>query len=318
MADCPEISIIIPTKGREEIFNETLVSVIKASIGLNAEIIIVNDSVKPLVLTKQFASDVFVLQGEGKGVAKARNAGFNVSRGKWVLFLDNDMIVNQSVLVSCLDFIRCQSDPCCINANWKYPPELIERIRKTSFGRYLITNGFHSYEGQAWLNVKFSNSGFFQIPSVASAFLMMERETFIKSGGYNEAFSFAGFEDHEFAQRLLNSGIKAYILSGPVIYHNEKDYVFLCPFLERKRRSAFTRRQGVAIVENGLELNIGFFKKLLYPALSGLSFFYFFAEWLIRDKRFFDPLYNRVVNRLLGIFIFRGYYKDYRNNIHEQ
>lgn len=312
MSLTPQLSIIIPTKDRKEIFCLTINSVLESIKGIDCEVIVVNDSANEIELPEDKKSAITILQGECRGVARARNAGFAASSGNVILFLDNDMIINHAALTACLNYIIAQKTDCCINVNWEYPPQLLDEINKHAFGRYLIRNGFHSYEGKAWLNKTFTTRGIHETNSIASAFLMMPRATFIHSGGYNHSFSFAGFEDHEFAKRLLQSGVKAYILSDKTVFHNERDYVQLKAFLERKRRSSYTRRQGAEMGEKDMELSLGKAKKFFYSFLSQFSFILFFSIKLIPDRTFFDPIYNRIVNRLLGLYIYKGYYLDFR------
>ena len=89
MSEKPLISIIIPTKDRETIFEKTLYSALKAVEGYDIEIIVVNDSKEHKVLLKDKYPNVIVVDNPKEGVASARNLGARIAKSDLLLFFDD-------------------------------------------------------------------------------------------------------------------------------------------------------------------------------------------------------------------------------------
>jgi len=89
----PAVSIIIPTKNRIPLLSEALESVSLQSFK-NFEIIVVNDGgTDPAGEIVHFSKDFklkIINQKGSKGCASARNKGIEVSKGKYLAFLDDD------------------------------------------------------------------------------------------------------------------------------------------------------------------------------------------------------------------------------------
>ncbi len=105
----PLISIIIPVYNRIEQFKKTLDSVLKQTYQ-NIEIIVVDDGSVPQISNFKFSGDtdplgqiqnnidiVFYRQ-DNKGAPAARNKGFEMSKGEYVIFLDADIIAESDMI----------------------------------------------------------------------------------------------------------------------------------------------------------------------------------------------------------------------------
>ncbi|MBD0256895.1 MAG: glycosyltransferase [Cytophagales bacterium] len=298
-----ELSVIIPTKDRGDVFFRTLRSVYDAVRDVAAEIIVVNDSKTGTVgLPPAYAPRVTVLDNPKSGVASARNLGAAQARGRLLLFLDDDMLVSPENVRVTLQLHR-QFSHCCINLNWIYPPELTDTIRREPFGRYLIHYGFTSLEG--WnRGDRWDPANLFRTEGITSQYLSMERDVFRDSGGYTEGFPHAGFEDFDFAKKLKKQGVAFYIYPLSVAFHNETDRLSLPAWLARKERGGETRRVAVAMGHQELALHYGPLKK---TAFTGITWATPLLARLLR--RVPDALYFRIVNVLLATAIFKGYTK---------
>ncbi len=90
----PAISIIIPVYNVESCLRKCLDSAIRQTFS-NTEIICVNDgsSDGSLGILKEYANRdrrVIIVDKFNGGLSSARNAGLNIARGKYILFLDSD------------------------------------------------------------------------------------------------------------------------------------------------------------------------------------------------------------------------------------
>jgi len=98
----PAVSVIIPVYNAEKYLHECLNSVIKQTLH-NIEIICINDgstdkSLAILNEYKQKDNRLIVLTQENKGAGAARNLGLNISKGKYLSFLDADDFFNYTML----------------------------------------------------------------------------------------------------------------------------------------------------------------------------------------------------------------------------
>ncbi|WP_430406164.1 glycosyltransferase family 2 protein [Fluviicola sp.] len=298
------ISVIIPTFDRGDIFDECIQSVIE-SIGYQDEIIVINDSKKHSPQLKTEDSRLRVFDNTKNGVASARNLGASYATGEYLLFIDDDMLINSDAIESCYQLI-IKKPEAAINADWVYNPVELKKNRASSFGRYLDHTQFTSLRG--WCtNLQWIENGLVQAKGITSQFLLISRKIFTLTKGYNESFPFAGFEDYDFGKRLETLGIEFIINTQCCVYHNEKDRMQLKPFIERKKRGAFTRKKGVEIGYSELAIPFNFFKKKYLQCSIIFKPIYTFLINITPNSKAADPFYRFLVNRLVGIAIYEGY-----------
>ncbi len=302
----PLISIIIPTRDRPAVFDRTIAAALMAAEKVNAEIIVVNDSKTAEPVIPDNNGRIRLVNNPKNGVAAARNLGVALSVAPLLLFVDDDIVFDTEHLNYTLHFLQKESN-ACLNLNWIYPPELIERCTKTSFGRFMVANQLVSLKGwrrgEPWFDT------LFEVPSGASCFLGITRDNFKLCEGYNEAFPHSGFEDFEFNSRMQKNGIKIFIEPNQTVYHNEADKLDLRVWLKRNYHGAITIRIGYDMGYKKFENKTGSIKKFFYTLISPFEPLIFFAVKLMPNLKFFDPLAFRGIHLLLGITIFKGYFK---------
>ena len=103
----PKVSVIIPTYNREKYIADCIQSVIEQTFS-DWELIIVNDgstdNTEKVIF--QYSEKIKYIYQNNAGVQTARNKGFSVSTGEYILFLDSDDILlphNLEYLVKILD-----------------------------------------------------------------------------------------------------------------------------------------------------------------------------------------------------------------------
>lgn len=90
------LSIIVPVFNAEKYIRKCIVSLSQDNQDLkNYEIIIVNDgstdSTKEIILELSLKySNIIILNQENKGLGGARNSGIQISKGKYIIFVDSD------------------------------------------------------------------------------------------------------------------------------------------------------------------------------------------------------------------------------------
>lgn len=303
-----EISIIIPTYNRTESLNTCVQSILASGL-CTLEIIIVNDHKdgKAVLYKENESSLVRVVNNPKKGVASARNYGAGLAISSKLIFVDDDMILNRDAIVKAVQFLDTTTNGT-YNANWVYHDDLLHVISKTQFGRYLIGHQFTSLKG--WNNnaLEWKENALIKANGITSQFLAVKKKDFLLTGGYNEYFPHAGFEDYELNTRFKALGFGNFIDTNVLIYHNEIDRLEPLSWLQRQGRGAETRK--VAVEMGFTELSISYqpLKKVIYTTLSLFRKPILFSLKFIPNRTFFDPLYFKWINVLLGITIYVGYH----------
>ncbi len=93
-----DISVIIPAYNQAEFLPRTLDSVASQTFEGDLEVIVVDDGSpdESAEVARAHRLDPIVLQQENQGVAAARNAGIEASRGTYLAFLDSDDVWHPS------------------------------------------------------------------------------------------------------------------------------------------------------------------------------------------------------------------------------
>ena len=299
-----KLSIIIPTKDRAEIFARTLGAAIKATDHVDAEILVVNDS-KEDVPEISHCPKVMLINNKKTGVASARNLGVRHAIGELILFLDNDILISKESIDHVLK-LHEEYPNACVNVNWEYSPETLEKIAAFPFGRFLKASGMDSFKG--WYNdPSWKENTLFVSKSVASFHLSVSRENFEKSGGYNEDFPHAGFEDYDFPLKLKSAGLDFYIDTRVTVFHNEIDRLDLENWLISQELRAITRKKAVGLGYNELALEYGFGKRFL---LCMIEKFEVVLKAMIKgfpNRPVADLFYFKLLSALQASRIYRGY-----------
>jgi GT2 family glycosyltransferase len=300
-----QLSVIIPTKNRGEVFKETLAAVEAATAHLDAEIIVINDSKTSQPLIPALYRHVTLFDNPKSGVASARNLGASLAKADLLLFLDDDILVSRASIDHILDLHRCYPN-ACFNVNWEYPPAAQQEMEQTQFGRFMKTHGMTSFKG--WYNdPSWRDNMLFSSRSVASFHLSVMRDDFRKTKGYNEQFPNAGFEDYDFPLQLRKAGLSFYIDTRITIFHNEADRLRLSNWLDSQERRAGTRRVAVDLGYDELRIVYGLGKKIILSLIAFFSPLLLVMLTFIPNRKRFDPAYFMLLGAIQAGRIYKGY-----------
>jgi len=186
----PLVSVIITTKNEEKNIENCLKS-IRNQTYKNIEIIVVdnNSTDKTKEIAKKYTDKVFK---HGPERSAQRNFGAKMARGKYILYLDADMILSPGVIKECVEKMEKNNNLVAL-----YIPERI------------IGEGF-------WIKVRdFERSFYTATPIDAVRFI--RKEVFEKVGGFDE--NLTGPEDWDFDKKVRSVG-KVDVINS-CLYHNE-------------------------------------------------------------------------------------------------
>jgi glycosyltransferase involved in cell wall biosynthesis len=255
--NAPLVSVIVTTKNEEKNIANCLKS-IKNQTYKNVELIVVDNfsEDKTVEFAQNYEATVY-FKGPERSVQ--RNYGAKVAQGKYLIYLDADMILSQTVIEECLAKGECE------NIGALYIPERI------------IGEGF-------WIKVRDFERSFYT-GTVIDAVRFIRRDLFEKIGGFDE--SLIGPEDWDLDRRIKEIAQVGLVTSA--LFHNEgsfnlnrylgkKKYYsqsfekYICKWgkndPEIKKQLGMLYRLSVVFIEKGR------WKKLLRHPIQTLGMFY--------------------------------------------
>ena len=225
-----QLSIVIVNYNVKHFVEQCLHSVYKALKGIEAEVFVVdNNSVDGSValIKEKFPQVILIDNKLNAGFSKANNQAIRLSKGKYVLLLNPDTVVQEDTFVKTLTFMDANPDVGglgvkMVDGKGKFLPESKRGLptpevafykifglaklfpRSKQFGRYHLTyldkNKVH------------------QVDVLSGAFMLLRKETLDKCGLLDEDYFMYG-EDIDLSYRIVLSGYKNYYFPDTCIIH---------------------------------------------------------------------------------------------------
>lgn len=210
------VSLIITTYNRPDALELVLESALKQSFR-DFEIIVADDGskdeTKKVIEKFQEKSDIKIIHSwqEDKGfrAAMARNKAVAKSKGKYLIFIDGDMVLDKDFVLDHLEVAKrgifIQGSRVLLS---KTLTQKILKTKEISFNLFQkgIKNRKNMIKSKILSKVfsKYTTS----LKGIKTCNFALFREDFFRVNGFDNRFIGWGREDSEFAARLLNSGIK--------------------------------------------------------------------------------------------------------------
>jgi glycosyltransferase involved in cell wall biosynthesis len=218
------LSVVIPTLDKQALLERTLTALRAQDPGTaDWQIVVVNDGSTDgtadylAALVRNEPRLEVVSPARNVGRAAARNLGWRRADGRWVLFLDDDILAPPGLLAAHLKVLMADPRHGTIGAAVTDPA-----IVDAPHFHYLDTRGV------AKLPVGPAPARYFVTQNAA-----VPREALAAVDGFDESFSAYGFEDMDIGFRLEDAGVRFQVLPGPVPLHLH--HHTLAAYLEKKR-----------------------------------------------------------------------------------
>ena len=225
-----QLSIVIVNYNVKYFIEQCLLSVKKAIEGIDAEVFVVdNASVDGSVemLREKFPWVETIANVDNRGFSKANNQAIRISKGKYVLLLNPDTVVEEDCFKKCIAFAEKQEQFGSLGV--KMIDGLGEFLPESKRGLPSPKVAFSKIFG---LSKLFPNSKKFgkyhltylskdenhEIDVLSGAFMFMAKEALDKVGLLDETFFMYG-EDIDLSYRIQLGGFKNYYYSGTTIIH---------------------------------------------------------------------------------------------------
>ncbi len=225
-----QLSIIIVNYNVKYFLEQCLYSVQKASIGIDAEVFVVDNASQDAsveYLQPIFPRVKFIASKTNDGFAKANNRALEKCKGEYILFLNPDTIVPEDCFANCIAFFKEHND-CgalgvqMIDGSGKFLPESKRSFPSLSAAFYkliglsLIFPNSRKFNKYALGNM--SKDDDYEIDVLAGAFMMLKKDVAHKTKGFDETYFMYG-EDIDLSFRVQEAGYKNYYYGKQKIIH---------------------------------------------------------------------------------------------------
>lgn len=247
-----DISIIIVNWNVKDLLRKNLQSIFKFTQDLEFEVFVVDNASKDgsvQMVAKEFPQVNLVASNENLGFAKANNLALEQAQGKFVLFMNPDMELQENsfkILVGWLetnpkiDMATCQliySEGSRQN-NIKNNPGLCDQILILLKLHHLIQPKCL----QRYLAKDFDYTKEQEVKQIMGAFTLVKNEVIHDLGGWDENY-FLWWEDLDLCKRAQDKGYQIwYTPRTKVIHHEAKSFEQEMSLVKQKRFN-----QGMAI-----------------------------------------------------------------------
>jgi GT2 family glycosyltransferase len=225
-----ELSVIIVSFNVSDFLKQCLLSVRRASENIDCEIFVVdNNSMDDScnMVTREFPEVVLINNKTNWGYSVANNQAIKLSKGRYVLLLNPDTIVEHDTLERCISFMDINEKAGAlgvrmVNGEGQFLPESKRALPdpKTEFFK-AFGFSFLFPDSKLYNRYYFTHVDTYltaPVEVISGAFMFLRKEALNKTGLLDEDFFMYG-EDIDMSYRLLQSGFSNYYFADTQIIH---------------------------------------------------------------------------------------------------
>lgn len=288
-------SIIIPTYNRFEEIKKCLIDFENQNFPQkDYEIIIIDDGStdksfsKLNTLKNTLKNNIRIFKKKNRGPASARNFGIRIARGKYILFIDDDMYPSNNLLKEHQSFHKKYKNSAILgNILWN------PNLRVTPFMKYAALYGYQF----AYRMIKDPLNLDYNLFYTSN--ISLERKWFNKDK-FNERFRTPACEDGELAYRLQKKGLRIVFNKEAINYHSH--FFSFYNFCERQYRVG----ENLKILFNihpELQKNLDFYKNL---SDHNFILFRIYARIISLFDVFGVSFPKKIYNPILNCYTYKG------------
>ncbi|MFC1559535.1 glycosyltransferase family 2 protein [Candidatus Margulisiibacteriota bacterium] len=225
-----DLSIIIANHNSKEYLDRCLSSVVKTASDISHEIILVDNASSDgsVKLVREKYPQVKVIEnGENLGFSKASNKGIRSAAGKYIMLLNNDVLIKERALKKLVDFLRENSDAGAVGPKLLNIDGTIQHQCRRDFPTPM--NAFFYFSGlgrlfpknkslNAYLRTYLDDEVVGAVDSLCGASMVVRKEAIKKIGLLDEDYFMYG-EDLDWCYRIKKAGWKIYYQPQAEIVH---------------------------------------------------------------------------------------------------
>ena len=204
----PKVSIIIVNYNGKELLQKCLDSLLKVNYN-NFEIILVdNNSTDGSIefITKNYPSLIIIKLDSNKGFAEPNNVAAKISKGKYLLFLNNDTVVTPNFISEMVKVMETDKKIAICQSLLLKPDGSVDS-----------SGDFIDHLGVVY-NSKTEIDEIREVSSARGASMLVRSDIFEKLDGFDQKF-FVTFEDVDLCWRSWILGYRVLIIPTSIVYH---------------------------------------------------------------------------------------------------
>ncbi|MBI4429526.1 MAG: glycosyltransferase [Ignavibacteriales bacterium] len=225
-----DISVIIVNYNVRDFLYHALHSLYKASKRIRTEIIVVDnasDDGSVEMVRKRFPAVQLIPNKNNLGFAKANNIALKRARGKFLLLINPDTVVQEDTLSVMMNFFAEYPDAglagCKVlnpdgtfqlSCRRSFPTPWVALTKMTGLSKLFPRSSWFGKYNLTFLNTEET----YEVDAVSGSFMMLRREIYERVGGLDEAFFMYG-EDLDWCYRIQSAGWKVYYVHSTKIIH---------------------------------------------------------------------------------------------------
>lgn len=225
-----QLSVVVVNYNVRYFLEQALYSIRKACEGIEAEIFVVDNHSADgscEMVRHRFPEVILLDNKENYGFSKANNQAIRLAKGKYILLINPDTVVEEDCFKKVIDFMEATPDAGAVGVKMidgagKFLPESKRGLPTPEVAFYKIF-------GLAALFPKSKRFGKYhlgfldknkthEVEILAGAFMMISKEAFDKAGLLDEDYFMYG-EDIDLSFRISKAGFKNYYFSDTTIIH---------------------------------------------------------------------------------------------------
>ncbi len=344
-----DLSVVIVNYNVQHFLEQTLLSVRKAAQKLSTEIFVVdNNSVDDSVqMVRDKFPEVHLIANTGNpGFSIANNQAIRLSKGKYILLLNPDTVVEEDTFLLCFQFMEKHPDAGGLGVRMidgagaflpeskrGFPSPWVAFSKTFGLARFFPKSRLFNAYHLGFLDENETHA----IDVLAGAFMFMRKETLDKVGLLDEAFFMYG-EDIDLSYRIIKGGYQNYYLPATTIIHYKGEstkkgslnyvkafyqamIIFARKHFTGSKARIFVSMLQVAIyLRASITLVTNVLKKMYLPLLDGAAIYggllflkHFWANYHFHTPDYYPPEVSYinfplyVLIWLGGIFLSGGY-----------
>lgn len=213
-------SVIVTIDNNYELANNFFETLLQTTDFTNGELIVVSDGcnnkntleyLHKLDLSNSYIKTFYF--DEKLGVAKANNFGVNKSSYEDLVFINTDVLLNDRSIEKLVNYLNTSPKIGAVQGRLIYPQN--NKIQSTGHTFEYCYNG-HLYKGRNYDDPIVTKIA--ERQAITSAFYAMKKETFLRFGGFDEAY-FNAYEGMELSLKIHKSGLKCMYYPDAIAYH---------------------------------------------------------------------------------------------------
>jgi asparagine synthase (glutamine-hydrolysing) len=278
----PELSVVVVNWNTLELTRAALSSLRTQLSSIPHEVIVVdNDSSdgSQAMIESEFPDVRLIANQENVGFGRANNQGMAVARGRWFLLLNSDAELIDDGIVELLRKVsreptvgvaHCRlvsADGTMQHTTYRFPSLRLAALDNLGLSRLLGARRRESLLGGYW-----DQSSERDVDAVAGAFMLLRREVYEETGGFDEGIFMYG-EDIEWCARIHDRAWRVRYFPDVTVLHH--DHASSEKLLGNTRRITLSLSAQIALVKRrqGTLVAVGYQAVLLTAASLRLAYY---------------------------------------------